>query len=143
MAGSIRLGNVDNVYCDVSELPTKVQEILEEYAATTRAKMTEAVTETTKDARDIIKANANVDARSTRRKGKYKKSIRYKINEESLQTEGQVYASGHEYSLTHLLENGHRIWNSPGRRTRAFKHWKLGEDLAIDELPRKIIEKLE
>ena len=113
--------------------------MIQEYKEHSLAQIDRAVEETTKDSKDIVKAKANVDHRNTRRKGKYKRSITYKIERELGHTRGVIYASGHEYSLTHLLENGHNLWNSP-RRTRAFKHWKDGETNAIKELP-SLIEK--
>ena len=113
--------------------------MIQEYKEHSLAQIDRAVEETTKDSKDIVKAKANVEDRNTRRNGKYKRSITYKIERELAHTRGVIYASGHEYSLTHLLENGHNLWNSP-RRTRAFEHWKDGETNAIKELP-SLIEK--
>lgn len=133
---------VNDVVCDISELPEEVAKILESYGDKATDCVDGAVREVTKAAKEVIKANANVDKRNVARKGKYQRSIKYKIERDLIHTEGIVYASGHEYSLTHLLENGHDLWNNPGRRTRAYKHWKLGEELAIETLPRTIVEKL-
>lgn len=130
---------VNDVYCDMSQLGPEIRKMIQEYKEHSLAQIDRAVEETTKDSKDIIKAKANVDHRNTRRRGKYKRSITYKIERELAHTRGVIYASGHEYSLTHLLENGHNLWNSP-RRTRAFKHWKDGETNAIKELP-SLIEK--
>lgn len=133
---------VNDVVCDISELGEEVAKIAEEYKEKTVDKVDLAVREVTKSAKEVVKQHANVDKRNVKRKGKYKKSIRYKIDRDLIHTEGTIYASGHEYSLTHLLENGHELWNAPGRSTRAFKHWKLGEELAIETLPKTIVEKL-
>lgn len=123
----------------MSQLGPEIRKIIQEYKEHSLAQIDRAVEETTKDSKDIVKAKANVEDRNTRRKGKYKRSITYKIERELAHTHGVIYASGHEYSLTHLLENGHNLWNSP-RRTRAFEHWKDGETNAIKELP-SLIEK--
>lgn len=136
--------SVDNVTIDPEELGTVIAEMMEEYGVETRARIAEVTKEVTKDAKNIVKANANVEMgnRFPYRKGKYKRSIRYRMKETSLSDIGIVYASGHEYSLTHLLENGHKLWQAPGKRTRAFKHWKKGEELAQQEFVPKMIKKL-
>lgn len=133
---------VNDVVCDISELGEEVAKIAEEFKEKTVDQVDLAVREVTKSAKDVIKQNANVDKRNVKRKGKYKRSITYKIERDLIHTEGIIYASGHEYSLTHLLENGHELWNAPGRRTRAFKHWKLGENFASEKLPETIVLKL-
>lgn len=49
------------------------------------------------------------------------------------------------YRLTHLLENGHAIWNSPKARAGAFPHIKPAEEKAkksFEERVRKRIEDL-
>lgn len=48
-------------------------------------------------------------------------------------------------SLTHLLEKGHAIWNSPKARARSFPHIKPAEEKAkksFEERVRKRIEDL-
>ncbi len=61
------------------------------------------------------------------RRPKYRKSIAWRIDTRGFYTEGQIYAKGNESALTHLLENGHELWNMPGKRTKAYVHWKVGE----------------
>lgn len=137
----LRLENANHVYCDMDELGEVIGQIAKDFSAETRVGVKEATREVTKETRDIIKANANVDPRNVARKGKYKRSISFRMEEQPMQDEGIVYAKGHEYSLTHLLEKGHALWNSP-KRTRAFPHWVTGEQYAIKELPDRIIKKL-
>ncbi len=136
--------SVDDYYITPEQLGEAIEGILTEYSGTTRAAIKDAVTETTRDAKKEIKANANVEKgnRFPYRRGKYKKSISYRMETAYYSDTGIIYAKDHEYSLTHLLENGHKLWNAPGKRTRAFPHWKKGEELAIQELPQKIKDKL-
>ncbi len=136
--------SVDNVTIEPEELGEVIAQYMEEYGVETRARIAEVTKDVTKDAKNIVKKNANVEMgnRFPYRRGKYKKSIRYRMKEESLSDTGIVYASGHEYSLTHLLENGHKLWQAPGKRTRAFPHWKKGEELAQQEFLPKMVKKL-
>lgn len=133
----MRVGTTDHVIVDMDELPEAIQSILEEYSIDTRGKVSEAVSETAKESRKIV----SQEAPKGRRK-KYFKSIRVKTEEETFGRACTIYATNHEYSLTHLLEHGHRLWNRPSRPTKAFKHWKSGEEHAIEELPNKIIKKI-
>lgn len=137
----MRLESADYVYCEMDELGEAVEQIVRDFSYDTRAKVKEATREVTKETRDIVKEKANVDPRNVPRKGKYKRSISFRMEEQSMQDEGIVYAKGHEYSLTNLLEKGHALWNSPSR-TRAFPHWADGEKYAIKELPKRIAEKV-
>lgn len=132
----MRIGNIDHVTVDMEELPEAIQAILQNYGTEVREIVSEAVSEVGKESRDIIAKKAPVG-----RRGKYHKSIRTRTEEEALGRSVTIYATDHEYSLTHLLEKGHKLWNSP-RRTRAFVHWKTGEQHAIDELPERIVKKL-
>ena len=133
---TMRIGNTDNVVVSMEELPEAIQAILEEFSTETRMEVSEAVSEVAKESRKIIAENAPVG-----RRGKYHKSIRTRTEEEAFGRTVTIFAANHEYSLTHLLEKGHELWNSP-RRTRAFVHWKTGEQHAIDELPKRIMKKI-
>lgn len=134
---TMRIGNTDNVVVSMEELPEAIQAILEEFSTETRMNVSEAVSEVGKESRRII----SQEAPQGRRK-KYYKSIRTRTEEEAFGRTATIFAANHEYSLTHLLEKGHKLWNRPSRPTRAFKHWKTGEQHAIDELPKRIMNKI-
>lgn len=136
--------SVDNVRVTPEQLGSAIRELMEEYGVETRQRVSEVTKEVTKDAKNTVKKHANVESgkRFPYRVGKYKKSITFRMREEGYSDTGVVYASGHEYSLTHLLENGHKLWQAPGKRTRAFPHWKYGEELAQQEFVPKMIKKL-
>lgn len=133
----MRIGNIDHVTVDIEELPEAIQAVLNNYGTEVREIVSEAVSEVGKESRDIIAKKAPVG-----RRRKYHKSIRTKTEEEATGRSVTIHAINHEYSLTHLLEKGHKLWNRPGIPTRAFEHWKTGEQHAIDELPERIVKKL-
>lgn len=58
---------------------------------------------------------------------------------------GIVIHNSKHYQLTHLLENGHVIRNKKGTygRTSGIKHIQPVEQWASEELPRRIMEKIE
>ena len=56
----------------------------------------------------LIQEGAPVNKRKTKRRGKYKKSWRVKVTEDSLFVYEKTVCSPREYRLTHLLEKGHR-----------------------------------
>ena len=78
------------------------------------------------------------------------KNVHYaKLNideENSYRKSRIVYAGGHQYSLTHLLENGHRIVRpdktDTGRRTKPIAHIKPAEDWAVNELEIRTIRRI-
>ena len=133
----MRVGTTDHVVVDINQLPEAIQSILEEYSFETREKVSEAVSETAKESRKIVS-----DKAPQGRRKKYFKSIRVKTEEETFGRACTLYATNHEYSLTHLLEHGHKLWNRPSRPTRAFPHWKDGEQHAIEKKKKKIMKKL-
>lgn len=60
-------------------------------------------------------------------KGRYKRSWKYKIDKERGSINAVVYASGKQYNLTHLLENGHL--NRDGTsRSKAFPHISIADE---------------
>lgn len=135
----MRIGNTDHVVVELDQLGEVVNSILKNYADEARIKIDDAVLEVSEEARLKIKENANV---GVRKKNKYKNSFRKKVIDDAFGRSVIIHATNHNYSLTHLLENGHWLWNRPQQPTRAFPHWKKGEKLAIEELPKSIKRKL-
>lgn len=78
---------------------------------------------------------------SPRKTGKYARGWTTK----QIDKNGIVIHNSKHYQLTHLLENGHVIRNKKGTygRTSGIKHIKPVEEWASDELPRRIMEKIE
>lgn len=103
-----------------------VREILENITTEVRLGMNAGVKETAKETAKVTRDTGTYK----NRRPKYRHSISFRFNGDGITAEAQIYAKGHEYSLTHLLENGHHLWNKPGYITRAFKHWKPGEEWA-------------
>ena len=69
--------------------------------------------------------------------GKYKKSWRKTTEGKgSAKLHVIVYASGHQYSLTHLLENGHA--KKGGGRVQGYPHVAPAQELAEDEVMRAL-----
>lgn len=115
----------------IDALETYSDEVIE----ATKKSVDEVASETV----PIIKNHAPVG--KGRRKGKYKRSISVRTVYESLtEKRNVIYASDKEYRLTHLLENGHAKVN--GGRTRAFPHWKYGDEYIKKELPKRIQKKI-
>lgn len=83
---------------------------------------------------DAVKAGASTSAKEWRKgapvdKGKYKKTIRYKVNKSGGEPEATVYSL--EPGLPHLLEKGHaRIG---GGRTKAIEHVAPAADAGIEK----------
>ena len=115
-----------------------LMKIIEDLTAEVRAGVNEGVRETTKEASKITREAGGYQ----NRRPKYRKSIGWRFQTSGPMAEGQVYARGHEYSLTHLLENGHHLWNAPGVMTRAFPHWKPGDEYANSHHARNILKNI-
>lgn len=78
---------------------------------------------------------------SPRKTGKYARGWTTK----QIDKNGIVIHNSKHHQLTHLLENGHVIRNKKGTygRTSGIKHIQPVEQWASEELPRRIMEKIE
>lgn len=116
----------------VNDLSRAVAELFTDYSEFVSDEMKEVIRQAGKDAaKDLQK-------KSPRKKGNYAKSWRSKTRNESANTiHVTVYAGDHEYSLTHLLENGHA--KRGGGRVPARKHISP----VNEEVARKVLQEME
>ena len=86
-------------------------------------------------------AVSKLKSSSPRKTGKYAGGWTTK----QIDKDGIVIHNSKHYQLTHLLENGHVIRNKKGTygRTSGIKHIAPVEEWASEELPRRIMEKIE
>lgn len=116
------------------DLTRAIQDVLEEYVEEVTEITKETVDDVTKEALKAVKKNAPVKT------GAYKRSIKSKTQYESLtEKRNVIYAKDHG-GLTHLLEYGHATQN--GGRTKAFPHFKYGNNYIEENLNKKIRKKL-
>lgn len=125
----------------LNQLSKAIDDILETYSDEVINDTKEVVDEVTKEALQITKANAPIDKRKIKRKGKYKKSIKKKVIYESItEKRNVIYVANGEHRLTHLLEFGHAKQNSG--RTKGHPHFKFGNDYVLQNYEKKLKNKL-
>ena len=121
----------------IDDLSKEIGKILETYTDEVISDTKKVVDEVSKDALKYTKDHAPVEDRRTSRRGKYKKSLKIKTVYESLtEKRNKIYASGKEYRLTHLLENGHA--SRKGGRVKAQPHFSYGQMIVDKQLLKKI-----
>ena len=105
----------------------------------------EEITEGIKKAVDIVGKETNAEIKKhitfNQITGDYVKSFRVKKVHDSKNKKLKTwYVANGNHRLTHLLENGHALWQ--GGRTEAYPHIKYGEELAkkrMEELSMEVI----
>lgn len=78
--------------------------------------------------------------------GSYKNSWTSTTESENSHRKNRVvYAKGHQYSLTHLLENGHELvlpTGKKGRRVAPIIHIKPAEEWAVNEFEQRTLKRI-
>jgi alkyl hydroperoxide reductase subunit AhpF len=124
----------------IENFNTALMEQLQHWTTDVQNEVCNLTNEKAEDLKDLIQENAPV-ARSykykKRKKGKYKRSWKVKIISNNFSYYKAVIHAGKEYSLTHLLENGHATRN--GGRTEPQVHIKP----ARDKIEKEYIEGIE
>lgn len=108
---------------------------LKEYADVAVETLTETIETTAKETVKELKSTSPKDT------GDYAKSWKQKtVKKTSTGIEKVVYASGHEYSITHLLEKGHA--KRGGGRVKAYPHIAKAEKNATEKIIKELKVKL-
>lgn len=117
------------------DLEQDLRNILEEYSAEVSKAVGEAIKEVASESVKKLKSS------SPNRTGKYASGWKKTVESGGLVVEAVVHGGKNTYPLAHLLENGHA--KRGGGRTAPIVHIKPVEDWAIEEVQRRIKEKVE
>ena len=129
-------------------LANEIMSLLQQYANDVTSDMKKDIDSVARATVMKIKEKAPVRKDSKKKKyepGSYRDSWRSTLqNENSYRKSRIVYAGGHQYSLTHLLENGHRVvlkgrnaGNAPAK-----VHIRPAEEWASNELEQRTIKRI-
>ena len=117
----------------IDGLADAVSDALNEYSGYVSAETKEIIRNAGKTAAKELRRTSPKDT------GEYAKSWKSKVTSETARTiHVSVYADHHQYSLTHLLENGHAKTN--GGRVDGIPHIRPAEQNAEKKLGMKIKE---
>lgn len=119
----------------VDDLDAEIKRQLGAYSDEVKEELNNVIDEVTKEACNEVKSHITFNDKN------YSKNLSTKTISKT--TNGKVnvvYVKAPYYRLTHLLEYGHATRN--GGRTKAFPHWKYGEELIEQDLPKKVEEVL-
>lgn len=111
----------------INDLSSTLSQMLNEYSEFVTAETKKAIKKAGSDAAKELRGSSPKD------KGDYAESWRSKTAAETSATiHVTVYAGNHQYSLTHLLENGHA--KRGGGRVAAIKHIEPANEAALEKV---------
>lgn len=129
-------------------LANEIMSLLQQYANDVTSDMKKDIDSVARATVKKIKEKAPVRKDGGKKKymsGSYRDSWRSTTQDENSHRKSRiVYAGGHQYSLTHLLENGHRVvlkgrnaGNAPAK-----VHIRPAEEWASNELEQRTIKRI-
>ena len=114
----------------IDGLADAVSDALNEYSGYVSAETKEIIRNAGKTAAKELRRTSPKDT------GEYAKSWKSKVTSETARTiHVSVYADHHQYSLTHLLENGHA--KRGGGRVAAIPHIEPVNDEILDQIEKE------
>lgn len=120
----------------IENIDSAIKDILDDYSEEVINAVKKAIDEVADETKKVIDSNCTFND-ITR---KYRKSLKVDtVFEDTTGKKVVWHASGKEYRLTHLLENGHMTRDGM-TRTRTYPHIKIGEEYAKEQLPKRIEE---
>ena len=123
---------------NIDDLASAIVQELQVYSQDITDGIKEGIEIVSKEVNEEIKKHVTFKQPS----GKYVKAFRIKTSyEDKCNKRNTWFVANGQYRLTHLLENGHALRN--GGRSKAYKHIKFGEELAIkrmEEIAKGAIE---
>lgn len=119
------------------DLSKEIGGILSDYSAEVAEAMQKSVEEVTKKTVKKLKASKSMFGGT----GKYAQNWTSDVEKGHVTVSAVIYGKAPTYRLAHLLEHGHA--KRGGGRTRPIIHIKPVEEWAIDEVQRKLKEKVE
>lgn len=126
------------------ELTDVISEMLKDSYEVVEEAVDKSIKKTRTAAKNKVKELSNVSDRA--RKKKYANDWTTKIEESRVPFYKRVTVYNRQYQLTHLLENGHFIFNQHGGaygRTRAFPHVEPVQEMADEMFEEELIKRLE
>ena len=117
------------------EIEQDLRKILSDYSVEVSEAAGEAIKEVATESVKKLKQS------SPKRKGKYASGWKKTIESGGLVVEAVVHGGPKTYPLAHLLENGHA--KRGGGRTAPIVHIKPVEEWAVEEVQKRIKEKVE
>ena len=126
---------MSNIKCSPEEFSAALDSVLDGYTDDVTTRQKKAVDTTAKEVNEVIKEHITFKQHTH----DYVKAFRVKKTfEDTFEKRKTWYVAAPEYRLTHLLENGHALWQ--GGRTAAFPHIKYGEEIAEQRMVELSIE---
>lgn len=128
----------DYIRCSLADAGTALYDMVTHMDVAVRMGFEDGIRKVAKDGSKVARDEGTYE----NRRPKYRKSLGYRTSGKEFFFQAQLYAKGHEYSLTHLLEKSHSLWQAPEKKTREFPHWKPAKDWIQENIASYILNSI-